>query len=373
MSDEVLQLESLLAPIGEDTPSGADIREDTTPSSIYYQIKDARTSARANERRILMEDDRDAMGRMVPEWSKVLELAPRILRDHTKDLEIAAWYVEALVRAHGFLGLTEGFKLLRELVEQYWDNLYPLPDEDGIETRVAPITGLNGDDAEGTLIGPIFQVKLTQGYTDQPYAAWHYQQAAEVDRILDEDKREARLKSGAVSMAQIERSALETPFSFYEELLADLQNSQEEYTKLCAALDARAGEYAPPSSNIRNALAKVREIVGFITKDMFSEEHVEAEPATAEAANTDAGAADKKARNSTIPDVIATRDDAVRALHKVAEYFKKAEPHSPVSYSLEQAIKWSRMSLPELLMQLIPDERAREEYSRLTGIQQTEN
>ena len=33
-------------------------------------------------------------------------------------------------------------------MEQFWDGIYPLPDEDGLATRVAPLTGLNGEDAD---------------------------------------------------------------------------------------------------------------------------------------------------------------------------------------------------------------------------------
>ena len=40
---------------------------------------------------------------------------------------------------------------MRELAENFWDGLYPLPDEDGILTRVAPLAGLNGVEADGVL------------------------------------------------------------------------------------------------------------------------------------------------------------------------------------------------------------------------------
>jgi type VI secretion system protein ImpA len=357
--------QDLLAPIAGDNPAGVDLRLDSSPSSIYYQIKGARGDARADERRVLMEDDRASMGKLMPGWSKVLELAPVILSQHAKDLEIVAWYTEAQLRAAGFEGLGNAFRLTRELVEQYWDQLYPMPDEDGIVTRVAPLTGLNGDNGEGTLIGPIYQVPITQGYTDQAYATWHYQQAFDLSKVLDEEKREARIKNGAITMSQIERSALETPFQFYENLIAALDQCIGEFQQLCKVLESKAGADAPPSSNIRNALKKVRDTVGFLTKDMFANVPEQA------SAGQESGAAmlsATKAGITGVPDAINNRDDAVRALLKVAEYFRKTEPHSPVSYSLEQAIRWTRMSLPELLAQLIPDESARNEYFRLTGV-----
>ena len=55
-SPNVLDLESLLEPIADDAPAGTDIRSDTTPGSLYYQIKDARTAARAAERQAAAGD-----------------------------------------------------------------------------------------------------------------------------------------------------------------------------------------------------------------------------------------------------------------------------------------------------------------------------
>lgn len=363
---EYIDVASLLDPVSEDHPVGVDIREDISPNSIYYKIKDARTAARASERRIIMEDDQDAMGSVVPEWYTVLDLAPSILKEQSKDIEIVAWYVEGLLRVEGFAGLKEGFKLVKELCDRYWDDLFPLPDEDGMETRVAPITGLNGEDGEGTLLAPMRNVLLTQGYTDQAYATWHYQIAQEIERITDAEKRQARLDAGGVTLQQLQRSALETPLSFYETLIADLDNCIEAFAAMTETLDQLAGQDSPPSSNIKNALREIRDIVSFLTRDMFIEE----EPLETQGDSVPGGHAATAAGGGgfSLSGDIGSREDAVRVLNKVADYFKRTEPHSPVAYSLEQAIRWSRMSLPELLAQLIPNDSARDEYYRLTGV-----
>ena len=44
-SPSIIDVEELLQPISEDQPQGADIREDPSPTSVYYQIKDARNAA----------------------------------------------------------------------------------------------------------------------------------------------------------------------------------------------------------------------------------------------------------------------------------------------------------------------------------------
>ncbi len=377
-TEAVIDVDEFVQPISEDKPQGDDIREDFSPTSLYYQIKDARAAARNSERQRLMDaaDDPEALLQMVPQWNTVLELAPKILKENAKDLEVAAWYCEALLRAHGFAGLRDGFLLIQVLVDKYWDDIYPLPDEDGIETRLAPLIGLNGADGEGTLIVPIRQVPITQGYSNPPFAAWQYEQAYELESITDPEKKEARLAAGAVSMKDIERAVAETPVSFFITLKEDLEQALQAFGDLSRTLDEKCGPDSPPTSNIRNALKRELEIVGFLTKDLAMELENE-ESDTTEGQQSSAEAASPVTRSGSGVSIdkaeISSRDEAFRALIKISEFFKKTEPHSPISYNVEQAVKWGHMNLPELLKELIPDDRAREEYFRLAGIKEEEN
>ena len=50
----MIDIEELVAPIDGDNPAGVDLRE--SRSEEYYQIKDARNAARAEERSALMEE-----------------------------------------------------------------------------------------------------------------------------------------------------------------------------------------------------------------------------------------------------------------------------------------------------------------------------
>ena len=364
-------IEALLQPISEDRPQGEDIREDFSPASIYYQIKDARAAARTSERQNQMSDDPDAIYLTIPEWQTVLRLAPQILSENSKDFEITAWYIEALVREYGFAGLRDGFRLAASLIENFWDDIYPMPDDDGLEDRVAPMTGLNGEDGDGTLIGPIKQIALTQGYNEMPYAAWHYEQAYEIETITDPEKKEARIASGAVTMKLIDQSVLETPTSFFVSLKEEIDECAEAYTKLVDLLDEKCGNETPPSSNIRKAIKRVNEIFGFLTKNVVLGEQLEDEVAEVGVNDSTEGVAQVKpaAKTASIENVVINnRDEAFRSLLKVSEFFRRTEPHSPISYNLDQAVKWGRMSLPELLSELIPDERAREDFFKLAGI-----
>jgi type VI secretion system protein ImpA len=336
-----------------------------SPNSIYYAIKDARSAARAAERQIAMGDD-DAKA----DWKPVLMHGNKAIAMRSKDLELVAYMIEALVRLHGFAGLRDGVRLARELIEKYWDHLYPLPDEEGLETRVGPLTGLNGDDAEGTLIAPIARIPLTEGRDAGPFAYYHYQAVNALRQIVDDEAREKKIRAGALAPATFDAAVRDTSAAFLVNLVEDLTQTQQEFAQLAAVLEEKCGDKAPPTSAIKAAIGNCLDAVKFIGRDKLAASAPAA--AAADLPTTDAGGqpAAQAATVATAVGDIRNRDDALRALLKVAEFFRRNEPHTPVSYSIEQAVRWGRMSLPELLHELIPDESSKKQMFKQVGIRE---
>jgi type VI secretion system protein ImpA len=368
-SAEILDFTQLLVPISEAKPAGEDLRTDPSPTSPYYAVKDARSANRAAERQMLVDGDDGT----APDWRPVLKNGSKALAEKAKDLEITAYLIEALVRQHGFAGLRDGFRLARELVERFWEGIYPLPDEDGLETRLAPLTGLNGQDGEGTLISPILRVPLTEGSSVGPFACYHIQQALALSQVKDDNARAKRMQEGAVSLDMIQQAVAETPREFFAQLLPDLTQCQDELATLAHALDAKCGSHAPPTSNLRNALATCRDLLYQVAEAKLPREaEPEEAPPAAEAAADGVAAAAPRAGAVLSADAIQTRDDAFRLLLKVAEYFRRHEPQSVVSYALEQAVRWGRMALPDLLSELISDEAVRGQFFKQVGIRALE-
>ncbi len=50
------------------------------------------------------------------------------------------------------------------------------------------------------------------------------------------------------------------------------------------------------------------------------------------------------------------RDLAFHLLREVSDYFRQSEPHSPISFLLEKAIRWGYLSLPELLQEMMSEQ-----------------
>jgi type VI secretion system protein ImpA len=376
-TDPLFDFETLLAPIPGDGPTGEDPREGTSSTAAYRDLRDARNAARSGERQLEGfegEEESEAgvsRGEVAAHWRAVVEGGQAFIAESAKDLEVATWMTEGLVRTYGFPGLRDGFRLIRELVETYWEGLYPPEDEDGLEGKVAPVEG-----ADSTLVQPIRMVPITAATsTSDPFTTWEYEQASALAQISDADVRERRIAAGAVTLEQIQNAVRATPPTFYQGLLDDLDGCLEEFNRMRDAFDERCGSYAPGTGGIRDILTTVQDTVKTLTRDVVLPETPGEAEAAAPAAESGAGAAAGAAAPAAargaavVVEGIATRDEAFRALLKVAEFFRKTEPHSPISYTLEEVVRRGRMPLQDLLAELIPDEEARNGFLMRAGIE----
>jgi type VI secretion system protein ImpA len=374
-SPEILDFEKLLAPISDDQPSGVELKDDPQASPIYYQIKDAREAARLAERRLaqlqMLGDDADE-GETVesPNWHPILETGKEILATRSKDLWVASWLIEALCREHGFAGLRDGFRLTREIIDRFWDKIHPQPDaEDGYGHTVAQLTGLNGEEGDGALIVPIEDVPICNSPSRGLLSSTDYKRAVDLEQTTDPDVRARRLEQGALTLPQFENAVKETPVEFLRNTLEDIEQALDEFRKLDLALEKHCGNdadgyaLAPPTSNIRNALQECLDRLRSLARDILGAGGED------EAAEKAGGIATTDGKAGP-PGKVATREDAFRALLQVADFFRRTEPHSPVSYALEQAVRWGRMSLPDLLTELIRDDSTRRDLFKRTGIPQ---
>ncbi|MDR6577324.1 MULTISPECIES: type VI secretion system protein TssA [Pseudomonas] len=60
-----------------------------------------------------------------PDWQLVRVISEGVLRQHSKDLRVAAWLTWALYQRESFPGLLAGLGLLRHLCEQHWAAVHP--------------------------------------------------------------------------------------------------------------------------------------------------------------------------------------------------------------------------------------------------------
>jgi len=362
---EGFDLEALLAPIPGDAPQGADIREDFSAGSPYNRLRDARSEARDAERG---KDTGDADVREPgPLWRTVRELAVTTLAETTKDLEVAAWMTEAYVRSHSLSGLTAGALVMAGLAQRYWDVLFPLPDDYGMETRVAPVTGLNGRDGNGSLIQPLHMTVLFNRPDGSPFAYYQYRQSEQLG-TLDAERRQQRIEAGAIPFDDVEREARAAGGRHFAALLSDARAAHDAWQAMAGVIDDKAGADGPSTTAVRDLLAGIM----YVARRFAPAEAMQAEATGSGADPTAGGGADTAggsfARVAASPGQIASREDALRALGEIANFFRRTEPHSPLSYTLDEAVRRGRMTLPDLLAELVADTDARNAILNSLGI-----
>jgi type VI secretion system protein ImpA len=369
-----INIEELTAPVSSESPVGEDIREDRSPTSDYYSIKDARNSARATERSAMFDDtDSD----LLAPWRDVAKAAEKILTKKSKDLEVASWYTEALIRLHGFSGLRDGFLLIEHLVTNFWDGLYPVPDEDGIETTVAPLTGLNGDGGDGTLMMPIRSAPVTPEGDYGDFSFFQHQQARDADRIADEDAKAARIETLGYSLEDVDQCVNSATNEWAKNLIETIEATISSYKNINDTLRSSCGHDAPPSTNISSLLDEVLRTARFIYKSQLDALAQSEAPEVAE--DTQSGSPIEEAVPNVVSTIVAnaiaaptgpvsSREDALKLLEQAAKYFRTYEPHTPLAPGLERLIGWGRMTVSELMTELLPDEQSRALYSQLTGV-----
>jgi type VI secretion system protein ImpA len=410
----ILDFETLLAPLAGPRPTGVFLRgEDDSDATLYYDLRSAYNQAKNDEAkkeqaRYLAKDDPAAEFKP-PDWDDVQTKAVSILAKSSKDLWVVARLIEALFRTHGFTGLCEGLRLARRLCEEYWDDLYPLRQETTrYQDRVHDFGPLLSNDKLLRL--PILQAALSD---TRELTVFDYQNAVELEALKSKNPEafEKRRSEDAVTLADFESDVRESGPAFYRELAQAIGECLEEFDALTSALDERleaderlaneeraaawerlaadegltaqerseaeerlaeAARHVvalPSAAQVRDALHTCEQAVRNIAPAAFAEADSAASAGAAGAPSSSGAAGPAMAVASG---GIASRQQAFQALEQIARFFEKTEPQSFIPFSLRQIVRRGELSLPELLAELIADDGARSDLSRLTGVPQVE-
>ncbi|MBI1358645.1 MAG: type VI secretion system protein TssA [Acidobacteria bacterium] len=340
--------EDILQPIPGDNPSGRSLRYD----ALYDEIREARR-----------EEEDLAQGewqteRKVADFGKVLKLSSEAIATRSKDLQLAFWATEALLRLEGFPGLLSGIKLNHSLVEQFWDTLFPEDDEDdGLELRAAPLNQLGLSLAEAVR----FTAIVREGYHLFDYRESRLVGTEESAKSKEEKKaRDAKIAAGKVTPEQFADAFEASPKAYYVQMEGALDGCLESLDGLGKLCDEKFGDEAPGFSALRDSLTEVRhQVHQFLEKkrelepdpvEEVPEEVAEGEEAGAgEPGDAAAGGGVKKvvaAASLVIPPGAgepADRQEIVAAIANAAATLRKKNPTSPAAYLMLRGLRWGEL------------------------------
>ncbi len=336
----MLDVEKLLGEITTAAPCGEDLE---------YDPKFAEMERLARE-----TPERQFGGTIIPaeppDWRGVGKAALTLL-ERTRDLRVAVYLTRSLLHAEGLTGFAAGLALVNGLIERFWEHVYPRldPEDNNDPTlRINTIVALCDPD---TTLRALREMPLVSSRTLGRFSL-----------------RDIHIVTGVLTPLPTKEKTEEPPTqakidgAFQEADLEELKatagaagDAMERVTRIEALLTERVGvTQAPDMSALGGVLKEIRQV---LTEQLRRrgvtppEELAPAEPGEATDAGVAGGAA---AVQRLVVGDIANREDALRMIDKVCEYFNRYEPSSPVPLLLKRARSLASKNFMEILQDIAP-------------------
>ncbi|MDO6467413.1 type VI secretion system protein TssA [Neptunomonas phycophila] len=375
-----MDFSAALTPINADVKAGFDIRNHPEYADAFYELRDLRNAIRAQERRALSLEDLYALG---SEWKQVQTACVDILATQSKDVEVLAWLAEATIRVDGFVGLAEVFDVIDQTLREYWGGIYPLPDEEGISATLFPLTGLNGDNGEGTLVMPIRMASVITTPAGEMISGWDYIKACDLAQLTDDSKRQRKIDDGIKTIDQLQQLMQGTDSAQIKTTARAIDSCKQNFASIDDFLQDQCGYDSPPTSAIKNVLSTAWDALAAIAR-IDTSILEDPKPAEEEASELEDDSdkpevrSSKSAQNTVVqfrPEAYypSSREEALIMVSRLSAFFRDTEPHSPLSYQMERVERWGRMGLAELMDELLDDDTTRHQFFRLIGLSKDSN
>ena len=370
--------QQIFEPLSASQPCGVFLQHTNTYDNI--------TSAR-------LEDDNLPQGiwqrtRKKADWVQVQKQCLEILTQHSKDLQVAAWLTEALFMQYRVPGLCAGLHIILGLCQQFWPQLYPQLDADDTDYRLAPLRWINEK-----MIDRLNLIVVTNVGNTQPkfltYSDWIMANQA---AVIQRSPSTPLVESTTLSIKAFRAFQQGTPAPFYRTLALSLTQMAE----ILVAINIFIGTQLSHERGVLNGFyqhgQKIRDfcyqtltergdvIDDTVTKDV--NENNSGMTMELQVLDTTKMKKNKAPMSSTEILVLEplsleqqrhTREHAYALLAEAADILEKVEPHSPSSYLVRRAMAWGKMSLVELMQEMVRDPENLGQIMQLLGVHPRDN
>lgn len=339
----VIDTEQFLSPIGPEAPCGEDLEYD----AAFVEM----------EKLAQETPERQYGGTIVPaeppNWRSVRKAAISLF-DRTRDLRVAVYLTRAMLNTDGLPGFADGLTLVEGLIERYWDQVYPRldPDDDNdptmrvntIVTLCDPNTTLRSLREAPLVSSPkvgrfsLRDVHIATGVLtvpkgkDQPEPPTQ----AKLDAAFQDANPEEVQATGKLLTEAVQRA------KNIEAVLTD---------RVGVTNAADMSELAAVLKEMRQVVADQMQRLGLGQTEEVAAAETETETAEGDSAP---GAKSGGKQRLVLEGEITNREDAMRLLDKVCDFFVRHEPSSPVPFLLKRARTLGTKDFMEVLLDLAP-------------------
>ena len=308
----------------------------------YEQIRDARREDDAGLPQGVWQTELKRAN-----WDAVEQLCAEALTRRSKDLQLAAWLLEAWIQLDSFAGAARGIELMRRLCSAYWDQMFPALDAD-MASRLAPIQWVNDKLSRRLRLLRLTQ-PMMEGIPAYSLAEW------------DVALRNPGGASESVNMAKFQQSVTLTDYRWFVALNKDVLETIERVRAFDELIDEKAGKLAPGLIKFRTEASSVAQLLETMLSATRGSRPDPVQLSEVGHVREIAGG-----KGETLPAAldlatphaesrVRTRVEAYDLLEEIAIFLYRNDPHSPTPYLIWRAVGWRDMHFNELLPELVRD------------------
>lgn len=331
----MVDVSHLLNAVSDDNPCGDDLEYDAD----FLEL----------ERLAIGQPERQ-MGQSViaaepPDWRQVRERASELFA-RSKDLRLATLYLQSAIALDGLTGLAQGLTLVRELLTQYWEGVYPQLDADDDNDPTIRINALNALSAEPVIV-LLRESSITRSRAFGAVSIRAALNAADLQRFSSETLSPEQLRGAFLDADQELLDGTRVALDEAAAALADIEGLLSERVG-----SAQSANLESLKQVLRHARQIFNDQVPAASDDsQYGDDTVQ----YSEPADSDARTQPAARQAPAAPGRIASRDDVLRTLDRLLEYYAQHEPSSPVPVLLTRAQKLVTADFAEIVRNLIPD------------------
>jgi type VI secretion system protein ImpA len=339
----MINAEELLKPVSGEKPCGEDLSYDAGFQELEILMKGK------PETQFSPAED--------PDWKglrdRCLELWGR-----SKDLRLATTLSLATLKTDGLPAFRESLALLKGLLDRYWDSFFPLldPTDNNDPTQRVNIIAAMATPV-GTFGDPMRLLERLRGapLTDSSRMG----RFSLLDIANSETGTAAPDGKMPPAAAQIEAAFKDTDPGTLQKLNRAVADSIQLVKDVDTFLTSKIGaNRAPDLAELPKQLAEIQKRLAPYVGGAVAA----SSPAPGSSGAT-SGAA--PAAGQAISGDVQSRQDVVRMLEKIREYYRRHEPSSPVPYILQRAQRLAEMDFMQIIDDMTPD--SVKEVQKITG------
>jgi type VI secretion system protein ImpA len=282
-------------------------------------------------------------------WKKLKENC-LTLWGKTRDLRVAVYLVIAETAMGGLKDCGAALKVLRFLIRDIWETMYPKldPGDDNDPTERLNILAMLSPEP-GAFNDPIMfitKIRALRLTPSLPYTLRDY--LVSINELETAD-------GGVIDTGLIMGEMMNVPLAEIEEQAGAVREIQEILRAVCEDTNRKlTGGYSLSMTSLNREIDRLCKLYAAYLDSYGGGAAETGFKGGAESPPAELMGAGGQAVNvaSYRP---ANRADALLLLRKSAEYFQKSEPNSPIPLLVNRALRFSEMNFIELLEDIVPD------------------